>query len=262
MGSGRTVETLDRTGGFDAKVVKRRLLETTQHTLGVHKDLDSIKPGGEGFVSSVRVRLLHASVRQRIMRLAEERPEYYSIREYGYPINDLDCIGTIGTFSATTIWLGFPRQGIFLTQQEVADYLALWRYVAYIMGTPHDWLATPEAAKAMMESLLVSEIKPSKKSGILANNIITGLAGQAPTYATRSFLQAQSHWLNGSEMSHALNIEKPNIYYTALVAGQCILFMISGYMNRLVPSWDERNIKVSTRSHQVQSQLYTRCRWP
>lgn len=55
MGSARTVETLDRTGGFDVKVVRRRLLETTQYTLNVHRDLKSIQPGGDGFVNSVRL---------------------------------------------------------------------------------------------------------------------------------------------------------------------------------------------------------------
>ncbi|KAK9798777.1 putative Tat pathway signal sequence [Seiridium cardinale] len=244
MGSGRTVETLDRTGGFGAQVVRQRLLETTQHTLGVHKDLNSIKPGGEGFESSVRVRLLHALVRQRILKLAKEKPDYYDTEEYGVPISDLDCIGTIATFSVTTVWLGLPRQGIFLRQQEIVDYLALWRYVSYLMGTPHDWLATPETAKHMMESLLVSEIKPTKKSGTLANNIITGLEGQPPTYATRGFLNATAHWLNGSELCRELNIEKPTLYDTMLVVGQCLFFMIAGYMNRMIPSWDERNIEL------------------
>ncbi|KAF3025683.1 hypothetical protein E8E14_013950 [Neopestalotiopsis sp. 37M] len=246
MGSGRTVETLDRTGGFGAQVVRRRLLETTQHTLGVHKDLEAIKPGGiEGFESSVRVRLLHASVRQRVLKLAREKPEYYDLKNYGVPVNDLDCIGTIGTFSSTIIWMGLPRQGIFLREQEILDYLALWRYVAYLMGTPHDWLATPETAKAMMESLLVSEVKPTKKSGTLANNIITGFEGQAPTYSSRGFLNAITYWLNGKDLSRELNIEEPNLYYKTLVVGQCLFFIISGYINRLVPAWDERNIKLA-----------------
>jgi hypothetical protein len=249
MGSGRTVETLDRTGGFGAQVVRRRLLETTQHTLAVHKDLNAIKPGGEGFESSVRVRLLHASVRQRIFNLAKEKPEYYDLKNYGCPVNDLDCIGTIGTFSSTIIWMGLPRQGIFLRQQEIVDYLALWRYVAYLMGTPHDWLAAPETAQAMMESLLVSEIKPTKKSGTLANNIITGFEGQPPTYASRGFMNAETYWLNGRELSQELNIEKPSHYHTMLVIGQCLFFMITGYINRMVPSWDERNIKASVLLH-------------
>lgn len=245
MGSGRTVETLDRTGGFGVDAVRRRLLETTQHILNVTHNLESIKPGGDGFADSVRVRLLHAAVRRRIMHMAEKEPRYYDMKTYGVPINDLDCIGTINTFSATMIWMGLPRQGIWLRKQEIADYLALWRYVAYLMGAPHDWMSTPESARRMMESLLVAEIKPSKASANLANNIISGLQDQPPTYAPREFLCAQTYWLNGRELSKELGIEEPSLYYTALVVGQCILFATLSYVNRSISYLDERNIKVS-----------------
>jgi len=245
MSSGRTVETLDRTGGFDVNVVRRRLLETTQHTLNVHKDLKSIQPGGDGFVNSVQVRLLHTAVRRRIMQMAAQRPEYYNIAECGVPVNDLDSLGTINTFSATVIWMGLPRQGIFLRKQEILDYLALWRYVAYIMGAPHDWMATPESAKCMMQSLLISEIRPTPASANLANNIITGLKNHPPTYASHEFMCAQTYWLNGSELSEKLQIDRPSFYYQALVFGQCLFFMAMGYLNRSISFLDERNINVS-----------------
>ncbi|KAI0542035.1 hypothetical protein GGR58DRAFT_334341 [Xylaria digitata] len=247
MGSARTVETLDRTGGFDVKVVRRRLLETTQHTLNIHRDLKSIQPGGDGFVNSVRVRLLHTAVRRRIMQMASEQPSYYNTALYGIPINDLDSIGTINTFSATLIWMGLPRQGIYMRQREILDYLALWRYVAYLMGTPHDWMATPESAKRMMESLVVSEIRPSAASANLANNILTGLEGQAPTYASREFMCAQTYWLNGRELSEKLETDRPSFYYSALVFGQCLFFMAISYVNRTFRRLDERNIDLVRR---------------
>ncbi|RYC59330.1 hypothetical protein CHU98_g6869 [Xylaria longipes] len=216
MGSARTVETLDRTGGFDVKVVRRRLLETTQHTLEVHRDLKSIQPGGDGFVDSVRVRLLHAAVRRRIMQMASQRPEYYDMAKHGVPINDLDSLGTISAFSTAVMWIGLPRQGIFMRQQEIIDYLALWRYVAYIMGAPHDWMVTPESARGMMESLLISEIRPSPASANLANNIITGLKDHAPTYSSREFMCAQTYWLSGKDLSEQLEIDRPSLYYSSL----------------------------------------------
>ena len=244
MGGGRTVETLDRTGGFGVDVVRRRLLETTQHTLGVHKDLESIQPGGDGWESSVRVRLLHSAIRKRIVSLAKEKPEYYDLEKYGVPVNDVDCIGTINTFSASLAFWSLPRQGIFLTRRETEDFLHLWRYIAYLMGTPDDWLTTPEKAKAMMESLLISEIKPTAKSANLANNIIYGFEGIPPIYASRGFLNAQTWWLNGRQLSEELQIEKPSLYHTALMASQCCMFMFFAYLNRSIPMLDERSIKV------------------
>ncbi|KAI0095581.1 hypothetical protein F4814DRAFT_179303 [Daldinia grandis] len=175
MRSGRTVETFDRTGGFSIYGVRRCLLETTQHILHVAYSPESIKQGGDSFAGSVRIRLLHAAARRRIMQTVEEKPRYCDMKTYGVPINDLDCIGTISAFSASLVWIGLPRQGVWLRKQEIAVYLAPWRYVAYLMGTPHDWMSTPESARRMMESILMAEIKPSKASANLANNIISGL---------------------------------------------------------------------------------------
>jgi hypothetical protein len=245
MGAGRVTEVLARTGGFSTKVARHRLYETTQHILQVTQSLESIKPGGVGHASSIRVRLLHAAVRRRILKLAEEKPSYYSVEEFGTPINDLDCIATIGTFSATLIWLGFPRQGIWIREQEVEDYLALWRLVAFYMGTPTEPFETPAKAKRMMESLLISEIMPTETSKVLANNIILSLQGQAPTYASRDFLNANARWLNGNELADALGLGRPGFYYWALVAGQCIFFCVLCYTYRAIPYLDRRKIKVS-----------------
>lgn len=245
MGSSRVSHTLSKTGGFSGRISRKRLLDTFQHVLDVTRDLDSIKPGGKGFVSSLRVRLLHASVRRRILLLAKENPSYYSVEENGIPINDLDSMATIIAFSATVIFLGFPRQGIFLRRDEIEDYLALWRWIGYVMGTPVDrgFFCTPERAKALMESLALYEINPSETSAALANNIIAGLQNQPPIYASRDFLCAQAHWLNGSELATALRVPRPPMYYFILVARQCLLFMVLCYIRRAIPYLDERNIK-------------------
>lgn len=245
MAGWRVVETLSRTGGFDARVAKRRLLETFQHILQVTKSPESLRSGGEGFVSSLRVRLLHASVRRRILSLARDKLEYFDVEACGVPVNDLDSIGTILSFSAALIWIGLPRQGIFLREQEIVDYTALWRYVAYLLGTPTEpWLVDHRRSKVFFESLIVAELRPSQMSRTLANNILTGLSNQPPTNANREFLCAEAWWLNGWELSRALGIERPRLWYKLLVAGQCLYFMGMCYLFRAIPSWDEANNEV------------------
>ncbi|OHW91487.1 tat pathway signal sequence [Colletotrichum incanum] len=239
MGGRRVVETLSRTGGFGVKVTRRRLLETFQHILQVTRDLASVQPGGDGFASSLRVRLLHAAVRRRILALADERPSYYDVQAWGVPVNDLDSIGTISTFSATLLWIGLPRQGIYLTHAEKADYLALWRWVAFIMGTPTEAFASVSKARAMMESLLTSEIEPSDTSRVLANNVLTGLCNQPPSHVSREFLAAETYWLNGPKLARALAVERPPFYYSLLIVGQCIFFMAMCYSRRMFPKWDK-----------------------
>lgn len=244
MGAARVVETLARTGGFSTKVARSRMFETTQHILQCTKSLESIQPGGDGFASTIRVRLLHAAVRQRILKLAQTKPEYYDIQSWGIPINDLDSLGTIATFSATLIWLSLPRQGIYMRQQEIADYIALWRYIAYLVGCPTEHFKTPEDAKRLTECLLLYEIHPTETSKILANNIIRSLEGQPPGYASADFLTASARWLNGNDLCDELGLPRPSLYYWALMAGQCLFFCFFCYTYRSVPSWDRKKIEM------------------
>ncbi|CAM1509938.1 Fc.00g002730.m01.CDS01 [Cosmosporella sp. VM-42] len=229
MGAWRVVETLSRTGGFGVRVTRRRLLETLQHFMEVTEDLDAIKPGGKGFESSVRVRLLHAAVRRRLMQLEHDKPGYFDIEKWGVPINDLHSIGTVSVYSVAIVYMALPRQGIFLSKQQTADYFALWRYVGYLLGTPVDWMATPAQAKVMMESVMTAEIQPSSNSKILANNILTAEARVPPLNAPREYLAAQAYRLNGTDLASALGIERPNLYYRALVWVQCVVLMLLSY---------------------------------
>ncbi|KAK3110300.1 hypothetical protein LTR53_015533, partial [Teratosphaeriaceae sp. CCFEE 6253] len=248
MGAARVVETLARTGGFSTKVARSRLFETTQHILQCTKSLESIQPGGDGFASTIRVRLLHAAVRNRILKLAASKPGYYDVEAWGVPINDLDSMATINTFSATLIWLSLPRQGIFLRKQEITDYMALWRYIGHVIGCPTDEFETPDQARRLMESLLFYEVKPSDTSKIMANNIIKSLEGQPPGYASADFLTASARWLNGNDLCDELGLMRPSAYYWALMAGQCLFFCLFSYGYRQKESWDRYHIDMLKRA--------------
>jgi hypothetical protein len=250
-GAIRVVETLSRTGGFGAKVVRRRLLETLQHVLQVNGSAEGMKPGGEGNISCARVRLLHSAVRLRILSLIEHSPEYYDIDQYGVPVNDLDCIGTINTFCSAVVWVGLPRQGIYLSQQEIDDYIALWRLVAYYMGTPTEHFESATKARAMMESLLITEFDPTDTGRILAKNIIIGLENTAPAYASKGFLEAMSRLLNGDQLSDALNLPRPNLYYRMLVWGYCFWVMTASYIIPKIWSIDRLMISVCKTTHDL-----------
>lgn len=95
-----------------------------------------------------------------------------------------------------------------------------------------------------MESLLLYEVDPSETSKVLANNIIKCLEGQAPSYASKAFLEANSRWLNGNELCDRLGLGRPGFYYWALMAGQCMSFMAVCYTYRSVPYLDRKKIAV------------------
>jgi hypothetical protein len=179
------------------------------------------------------------------MRLAENDPSYYDLKADGAPICDLDCMITINDFCSQLIWMGFPRQGIYLRPQEIVDFLAVWRYVAYLMGTPHGFLQTPESAKIFMEAVLVAEMKPIKASAVLSRNLIAGLEGTPPLYASRGFMVALTYRLIGDTLAKQLQIEPPTNYYKALVASQCWIFKAGSYVRRGLWFLDDAIVNVS-----------------
>ncbi|EWG55210.1 hypothetical protein FVEG_13246 [Fusarium verticillioides 7600] len=244
----RVAEVLGRTGGFNVDTVFRRMLETTIYFVDVTENVDSLKFGGRGFASCMKVRFLHGTVRHRILQLAAKRPSYFSVEKLGIPINDLDSIGTIAVNCATIIWQSLPRQGIHMREQEIVDYVALWRLIAYYMGTPTDFFSSPAKARAIMESLYLYEYNPSSRSQTHAQNIIIAMSDTAPSYASKPYLEATARWLNGDPLADALGIGRPSRYYTVLAAGQCLLFMIVYYTCRDIPALDRAQIAAFRRN--------------
>lgn len=181
------------------------------------------------------------------MKLRETKPEYYDVEAWGIPINDLDNLATIDTFSAILMFISLPRQGIYPRKQEILDYLALWRYIAHVIGCPDEPIDRPDKAKRLMESLLLYEIQPTETSKILANNIIKALEGQPPGYASAEFLIASARWLNGNDLIDALGLMRPSVYYWFLMAGQCMFFGFWSYTYRSIPYLDRRKIEMLKR---------------
>jgi hypothetical protein len=108
------------------------------------------------------VRLLHASVWQRIRKPTPTRRPggtYFDVEKHGEPINTLDSIHSICTFCCNHAYLQLPRMGVFPNAQEVGDYVALFRYLAYLLGTPdEEYFVSARKAKATMESMLMHEL--------------------------------------------------------------------------------------------------------
>nr|pir hypothetical protein B5O22.210 [imported] - Neurospora crassa [Neurospora crassa] len=98
--------------------------------------------------------------------------------------------------------MGLPRQGIFLTSPEIEDYLALWRYVAYLIGVPDTITITlpsssgghgqqkiiipfggAQEAKVVMESIVLFGTQPSQRDVRRAGQQHHRLLGEPATPA-------------------------------------------------------------------------------
>lgn len=250
FGAFRISATLVKTGAFNVEHARRRLYQTTQHILQVTDSPEALMPGGEGWKSTIRVRMLHCSVRANILRLAHEDETYYSVSEFGIPINDADSVATIMSFCTTPLFQTLPKLGIFPSPQESLDLISMWRLVAYYIGCP-DWpLASLEVARAFTESIYCSELHPpgptciNDPCKILTHNCIAALANQPPSYASANFIAANIRYLNGSELSDALGVPEVDNYSTMMVYAQNILYYVIHKASQVFPAVD--HYKIST----------------
>ncbi|OOF92795.1 hypothetical protein ASPCADRAFT_174695 [Aspergillus carbonarius ITEM 5010] len=238
------VEVLVRTGGFSTRMLLGRLLETFQWLIQVTHCIASIRPGGEGHIATIRVRLLHASVRQRILQLCRTRPDYFDIERYGVPVNTLDSVHAISIFCCNPMWLQLPKLGIQPTPDEVKDYIALFRYMGFLLGTPTSYFETVEKSKCTMESLLVHELWTTDTSRTVAFNFVECVTNlPAPFHISKAFIEAGSRWINGDELCDELELGKPGLLAYLSFSGHCVLVVAMAWLQRRLPSLEELLIK-------------------
>ena len=128
--------TLVLTGAL-AKGAQRRVAETTKWWI------DCTTCGGlsrfaPGFKSTVRVRLMHALVRQRVRALPEWDEAYF-----GMPVNQGDMQATYLGFSVIFLF-GQRAMGVPLSRCEAESVMHLWRYIGWLMGVEDELLFETE----------------------------------------------------------------------------------------------------------------------
>ena len=128
--------TLVLTGSL-AKGAQRRVAETTKWWI------DCTTCGGlsrfaPGFKSTVRVRLMHALVRQRVQAMPE-----WDAPSLGLPVNQGDMQATYLGFSVVFLF-GQRVMGVPLSRDESEAVMHLWRYIAWLIGVDESLLLDTE----------------------------------------------------------------------------------------------------------------------
>ncbi len=93
---------------------------------------------GPGYVSTLRVRLIHSLIRRNLLR----RPEWDSAR-WGVPINQVDMLATYLAFGPVSL-LGVRLFGVPVGRKDAAAAMHLWRYVGFLSGVDEPLLAITE----------------------------------------------------------------------------------------------------------------------
>lgn len=138
-------------------------------------------PGGKrsgqpGFAITLKVRLMHASVRELIIKSGRWRADRWAA-----PINQHDMVATIHLF-ATSFLEGVEILGMRLSPLEKEDFLHLWRYVGYVIGVDEQLLPRAMREANLQWSIIkATQGPPDRDSRALAKALLENPVDQATT---------------------------------------------------------------------------------
>ena len=161
----------------------------------------SLRPGCKAWKMALQVRTLHAKVRRSILR---NKRINWDIEKYGVPINQEDMAATLLAFSVNVLMGVEFVSGRPLSVDAQKDYLALWRYIGWLLGiesderdsnfqsfehaicsnlepldpcgtrlSVHDRDNSIIHARASLESFIIHLMNPNKSSSIIAKHLLS-----------------------------------------------------------------------------------------
>jgi hypothetical protein len=130
-------QTLLQTGALQDGA-QRRVAHTTAWWMDV-TEVGGMRPGAAGFEMTLKVRLMHAMVRQRLLR-----GETWSTAQWGLPVNQLDMQATYLAFSVVHL-IALQTTGMWLSGGQREAVMHLWRLIGWVMGVEEGLLCLSEA---------------------------------------------------------------------------------------------------------------------
>ncbi|MDT7726928.1 MAG: hypothetical protein QOI21_3504 [Actinomycetota bacterium] len=161
----RATKVLVGTGEIEFMATKR-LVETATWWIDVTTP-GTLQQGKKGYVSALRVRLVHAHV-----RAAMNGRKDWDYAAWDRPVNQVQTTGTLLLFSLVFMF-GTQLLGVRYSDRERADILHLWRYVGWLMGVDEELLpANEDDAWRMLWLLAATEFIPDDDSKRLAKALL------------------------------------------------------------------------------------------
>ncbi len=130
-------QTLIATGQLRGSAAKR-IGYTTRWFLEAIAD-NGLEPDSISVTSTLRVRMIHALVRQRMAR------QDWDTGQYGVPINQVDMQATYLGFCAVYL-VGLQLMGVVTTLAEREACLHRWRVLGWLLGVREDYLHANDQA--------------------------------------------------------------------------------------------------------------------
>ncbi len=127
----------------------------------------ALERGGDGWKVNVRLRFVHARIRQLL-----GSSEYWNREDWGCPLSAAHLGFALSVFSQRLLEYS-TLLGAQYTTEEKVSFLKVWRYVGYVMGIPETILYTDsEEARKLYKIGYMCEPPPTQDSIDVANTFI------------------------------------------------------------------------------------------
>lgn len=121
-------------------------------------DTGGLVRSGQGFKSTLEVRLLHAIIRNKIAASSD-----WDMDDMGLPINQTDMVATWLAFSVIFLF-GARTMGVTIAKQESKAVMHLWHYACWLLGIDNKWLTDDERDGRLLLVHILSSFRPADKS--------------------------------------------------------------------------------------------------
>lgn len=183
-------------GGAD---MKSRIAKTAKYGYDIGST-NAYQPAGDMIVTSVKVRLAHATVRN----LLPKSPYWKPSADQTAPISQRDLLITWHSL-ATFVMRNLQKWGAKYTTDEATAYLHLWQVSAHMLGIQDQFIpATWDDAFAQFDQVVTPILAPTSE-GLTLAQILINLADQADGgFASRPMLESATRYVLGDTYANWL----------------------------------------------------------
>ena len=182
---------------------QKRLLETARFVFEVNQK-DSLKEEGLAFITILKVRLLHATIRFHVKNHKDWN------MKWGLPINQEDLMGTNIAFSSI-ILRGLRKLGKKYTNQDAENYLHLCYVVGQLLGIDKKILPqTMKEAVFLSQNTEMRHFKSSHEGNVLMQTLLSHFEEILPPVVPDGYIHSYMRFLLGDRVCDLLGIPAAN----------------------------------------------------
>ncbi len=172
-----------------------------------------LEPGGPGYRTTRRVRLMHAAVRQLILR--DERfvhrssgraDEAFWSPEWGMPISQEQLLGGVLAFGWSMLGV-LGTLGAKYDRDDADGYLHLWSVVAYLLGVRPDLLPLDRRCAELLDPLFRRRnFAPSTAGHAMTGALVAVLDRMGPDIVLRGLPVSMMRLLLGEDVARIAGV--------------------------------------------------------